>query len=195
MSSSFQRIAFALLLRILWGFCTTVTHASCPASRSTLPEPPATPGLEAPLSGLQQCFCLVLSVGMPKMLLWSKSAHPAFLPGAFTPLPPLGASSSPAGSLSYCRSHHDALMDLYRPRSSSTKQHMPPAAYSSAILTTVHPESGCRVWRAQEGLQESLDCFPDKLFYHESPRLINSPKYQVRHRGASPPGKQDFGSL
>lgn len=29
----------------------------------------------------------------------------------------------PAGSLSYRRSHHNALMDLYRPRSSSTKQH------------------------------------------------------------------------
>ena len=85
MSSSFQSITFALLLLILRGFCTAVTHACSP--------PLQAPGLLSLSSGNASSWsCLVAA---PKTLFWPKSTHPAFLPGACTPLPSLGASSSP----------------------------------------------------------------------------------------------------
>lgn len=183
--------------------CFLPTHWFCLASRPTLPA--ASPLLQAsrPLSlGSSDVSSWCHLVAVPKVWPWCKSAHPAFLPGACALLPSLRASSCPGrfpeSPLVLPWPSQGTFTCLSHPLSSvnaTPRRRLPEARVAPPSYPQCAPRPGTGCGKPQEGLQESLNCFPGKSFYRKSPRLINSPKYQVRHLGASPPGKRDFGSL
>ena len=131
MSSTFQSITFALLLLILRGFCTTVTHASSPP-------------LQAPrlLSGLQQRFFVVLSSGSAQSVVLAQ-VRTSCLPAWGVHSPPFSGSflesqPGPWATATHITTLSWTFVSLDHPPPSV----MPPAASSSAVLPIVHPERG-----------------------------------------------------